>query len=173
MGNRHELMVLVISGSMGSGKTTVLAEASDLLTIADIHHAAIDLDHLSIGHFPGTAPVDLPFYNLVTIWSNYAALGIERLILSEAIDSDAKLERLKRAMPKSQIIVCRLMAELGIMQQRVRLREPGLLQEQLVARVAELEKSLDASHLEDFSVENNNRSVTEVAREVLLRAHWL
>ncbi len=48
-----------------------------------------------------------------------------------------------------------------------------MLQEQFVARVAELEASLDAGHVEDFSVENDSRAVTEVAREVLVRAGWL
>src|SRR5690349_23304571 len=45
--------VLVISGSMGAGKTTVLGEASDLLAASGIEHAAIDLDTLSIGLFAG------------------------------------------------------------------------------------------------------------------------
>ena len=36
--------LLIISGSRGAGKTTVLSEASDLLSLAGIAHAAIDLD---------------------------------------------------------------------------------------------------------------------------------
>ena len=36
--------LLIISGSMGAGKTNVLSEASDLLSLAGIAHAAIDLD---------------------------------------------------------------------------------------------------------------------------------
>jgi hypothetical protein len=59
------------------------------------------------------------------------------------------------------------------MQQRIRLREPGMLQEQFVARVAELEASLDAASVEEFSVEKEGRSVTAVAREILARAGWL
>ena len=42
--------LLIISGSMGAGKTTVLSEASDLLAQADIPHAAIDLDWLAVMH---------------------------------------------------------------------------------------------------------------------------
>ena len=168
-----DVNVLVISGSMGSGKTTVLGEASDLLKIADIHHAAIDWDYLALGHLPRTPPIDLMIRNLATIWSNYAELGLQRLLPSEAIDSGANLERLREAIPGAQIVVCRLRAKVDTMQRRIRLREPGLLQEQLVARVAELETSLDAAHIEDFSVGNDNRLVTEVAREVLVRAGWL
>ncbi len=48
--------VLVITGSMGAGKTTVMAEASDLLSAAGVSHAAIDLDALAIIRTPGTEP---------------------------------------------------------------------------------------------------------------------
>ena len=36
--------MLIIRGSMGAGKTSVLGEASDLLALRHITHAAIDLD---------------------------------------------------------------------------------------------------------------------------------
>jgi hypothetical protein len=48
-----------------------------------------------------------------------------------------------------------------------------MLQEQFLARVIELNTVLDRVHLEDFSVANEHRSVTEVARDVLRRAGWL
>ena len=43
--------LLIISGSMGSGKTTVLFEASDILASRDVAHAAIDLDALGVAYF--------------------------------------------------------------------------------------------------------------------------
>ncbi len=169
----HDVRVLVISGSMGSGKTTVLAEASDLLSAANIAHAAIDLDFIAVGHLPAAASESLAARNLAAIWCNYAAAGVTRLLLSEALDTDAKRQQIQEAVPGAQITVCRLRARLAVMQQRVRQREPGMLQKQLVARVAELEASLDAGPPEDFSVANDDRPVTEVAREVLARARWL
>ena len=69
--------------------------------------------------------------------------------------------------------MCRLTVSLETMQQRVRLREPGILQQSFVARVAELNDTLDRAHLEDFSIVNENRSVTGVARDMLVRAGWL
>jgi cytidylate kinase len=165
--------VLVISGSMGAGKTTVLGEASDILNVSGIPHAAIDLDALGLAHLPAAVSDDLMIRNLAAVWNNYAPAGITRLLLSEALDDIIKRERLRQAVPGADIIVCRLRAKLETMQQRIRLREPGMLQEQFVARVAELEASLDAGHVEDFSVENDGRSITEVAREVLVRAGWL
>jgi len=47
------------------------------------------------------------------------------------------------------------------------------LQGSYVARVAELNSVLDNAHLEDFSLLNENRPVTHVAHEMLVRAGWL
>jgi hypothetical protein len=165
--------VLVISGSMGSGKTTVLGEASDILTARGIVHAAIDVDCLGLGHFPDGDPDDLTLRNLAAVWDNCARAGVTTLLLSELLDTVAQRERLRHAIPGAEIVVCRLRASVATMEQRIRIREPGMLQEKFVARVAELEASLDAGRVEDFSVNNDGRNVTEVATEVLVRARWL
>ena len=39
--------MLIISGAMGAGRTTILSEVSDLLVEADVPHVVIDLDWLS------------------------------------------------------------------------------------------------------------------------------
>ena len=59
------------------------------------------------------------------------------------------------------------------MKQRVKARESGLLQEQYVDRVAKLNAILDDAKLEDLTVINENRSLTDVAHEVLVRAGWI
>ena len=75
-----QVPLLVISGSMGTGKTTVLYEASDLLSEAGVAHAALDLDCLSVMH-PQRGPRGqrLEFTNLAAVWPNYVASGAERL----------------------------------------------------------------------------------------------
>ena len=45
--------LLIITGSMGAGKTSVLGESSDILAQRNIAHAAIDLDALGLAHLPG------------------------------------------------------------------------------------------------------------------------
>ena len=168
-----QVPVIVISGSMGSGKTTVMAEASDLLTASGIAHAAIDLDGLGVGHVSRGESADIPYRNLASVWENYAAAGATRLLIAAAVESRAELDRTREAIPGSEVIVCRLKAGVDTMQQRVRAREPGMLQEKLLARVAELETLLEDVQLEDFSLINDHRSVTEVARELLVRAGWV
>jgi predicted kinase len=168
-----DVKVIVISGSMGSGKTTVMMEASDLLAAANVIHAAIDLDGLGIGHVPEGAWPDLAYRNLASVWENYAAAGATRLLLAEAVESHSELDRIRKVIPNCEVVVCRLRANLETMQRRVLAREPGMLQNTFVARVAELEALLDAAHVEDFSLGNDDRSITDVAREVLIRAGWL
>jgi hypothetical protein len=165
--------MLVITGSMGAGKSTVMAEASDLLTAHGVVHAAVDLDGLGIVHDGGRRGSDIAFVNLQSVWRNFAADGIDALVVAAALETAADLDRLRAASAAERVVVCRLRAPVGIMQARVRVREPGMLQAQLVDRVAALERILDAAALEDFSIDNGGAPVTAVAREMLVRAGWL
>jgi gluconate kinase len=159
---------------MGSGKTTVMYEASDLLQLQGIYHANIDLDALGAPLLPpGHAACDVDRRNLQCVWQNFATLGLRRLLLATAIEKRTDLESLKYAVPAREWVICRLRADLATMEKRVRSREPGIMQAQLVARVSVLEEILDHSSVEDFSVANEGRTVTDVAREVLTRAGWL
>lgn len=167
------MKVLVVTGSMGAGKTAVLGEASDLLTLFNVAHAAVDLDGLGMYHLPRPAAPDCAFQNLAAVWRNYAAAGIDRLLIAEAMESAADRDRLHDAIPDAEIVVCRLRAALATMQQRVRVRESGMLRERYVARVATLDARLDAAGLEDFSVDTEGRGITDVAREMLARGGWL
>ena len=46
------MKALVITGSMGSGKTTLIGEISDLLAMRGVAHAAIDIDAFGNAHDP-------------------------------------------------------------------------------------------------------------------------
>jgi catechol 2,3-dioxygenase-like lactoylglutathione lyase family enzyme len=167
------MKVIVISGSMGAGKTTVMAEASDLLSASGIVHAAIDADTLGIAHLPAGFTTDLMYRNLEAFSRDFAAAGVNRLLLAQAVGRRGEIERIRTAVPGAAITVCRLTAGIETMRRRVRLREPGILQNRFLARVVELNAQLDDAHLEDFSLQNDGRSVTEVAGELLARAGWL
>jgi hypothetical protein len=167
-------LLLIITGSMGSGKTAVLAEASDILDLHGIAHAAIDLDMLGMAHLPGAAASDGVMYrNLQATALNYAALGVDRFLLARAIESHADFERCLAAVAAKEVVVCRLMASVETMQQRVGLRELGTCRTEYIERVATLNATLDHALLENFVVSNEGRSLTEVATEVLKRARWL
>lgn len=166
--------MLIITGAMGAGKTTVLGEASDILALRRIAHAAIDLDALGLAHIPPAAGNDEVMYrNLQCVWENYASLGVKRLLLARAMENRAELELCRGIVSAANTVVCRLTASMETMQKRVKMRESGVSQGKYVARVAKLNVILDCARLEDFTITNEIRSLTEVAQEMLVKAGWI
>jgi hypothetical protein len=166
--------LLIITGTMGAGKTTVLGEASDILALRHIAHAAIDLDALGLAHLPSAASSDGVMYrNLQSVCKNYASLGVRRFLLARAMEDRAELELCRGAVSAKDTVVCRLTASIEAMQNRVKTRESGVSQQGYVARVAKLNAILDRARLEDFTITNENRSLTEVAHEMLVKARWI
>lgn len=167
--------LLIISGSMGAGKTTVLSEASDLLAQAGVPHAAIDLDWLSVMHpQQGQYGLELALANLRAVWPNYVAAGAARLIVANVVEHEHELDLYRTAVPGARPIVCRLTAPFALMHQRLRVREPGMFQHQALARSTELDGILERAAIERFTVDNGpGRHVTDVAHEMLTRVGWL
>ena len=156
---------------MGSGKTTLLGEASDVLVQRQIVHAGVDLDWLA--HAPGASPSDLVDRNLAAVAANFAAAGIDRLLVAGAIETRSELERARGAIGAATIVVCRLQAPIAVMQARVANRERGLFAERYINRVAVLEHLLDEAALEDFTIDTTQPSITSLAIEMLRRAGWI
>ena len=166
--------LLIISGTMGAGKTTVMAEASDILSLHKITHAAIDLDALGLAYLPDVKPTDAIMYNnLKSVCENYSSLGIQRLLLARAIQDRAELDLCRSVVSATNTIICRLNASPALMAQRVAMRESGMLRDGFIARSAELNAILDEAQLEDFSITNEDRPLQEIAREMLVRAGWI
>lgn len=166
--------LLVITGTMGAGKTTILGEASDILALRHITHAAIDLDALGLAHLPPGAKNDGVMYrNLESLRKNYASVGVQRFLVARAIESRAELDLCRSAISAAQTVVCRLTASDEEVQRRVVMRESGIAQREYVARVAKLNAILDHARLEDFSVANENRPLSEIAYGILLKAGWI
>jgi hypothetical protein len=166
--------LLIITGTMGAGRTTVLGEASDILALRHIAHAAIDLDALGLAHLPSAASNDGVMYrNLQSVCENYSSLGVRRLLLARAMEDRAELELCRGIISATNTVVCRLTASIEAMQQRVNMRESGVSQGEYVARVAKLNVILDRARLEDFTVSSESRSLTEVAHEMLVKAGWI
>lgn len=168
--------VLVITGSMGAGKTTVMGEVSDLLAARGVRHAALDIDAFGNAHDPDGA-LDLAamaYRNLTAAVHNYAASGVSTFVMAGAIESRAELAQLRDSATATDLIVCRLIAPLDVMQERIRAREPGMWQQKYVDRVAVLDARLDAAAVEHFRLVNDGtRSITELGEEMLKRTGWL
>jgi hypothetical protein len=55
----------------------------------------------------------------------------------------------------------------------VEMRDLGMLRHEYVARAAKLNLILDRARLENFAVSNEQRSLTDIAYEMLVKAGWI
>src|SRR5215831_5367049 len=143
--------LLVITGGMGAGKTSVLAEASDILALRQIVHAAIDLDALGLAFLPSATSDGAMFSNLRSVCEHYAALGVRRFLLARAMETQVQLEICREASSAAEVVVCRIASSMESMQGRLRNRETGVAQREYLARAVTLNSILDDARLENFT----------------------
>ena len=159
---------------MGSGKTTVLGEASDILARRNVPHAAIDLDALGLAHLPSAMKNDGVMYrNLRSLCENYALEVVTRLLLARAMEDRNELEVCTGISPAASTVVCRLTASPETIRQRLQRRELGVKHSEYIDRSVALNAILDTTQLADFTVSTENRSPTDLANEMLLKAGWI
>ena len=171
----NAIPVLLITGPVGVGKTTVSFAVSDILNAARTAHALVDVDSLRWCYPPPPGDrfhVALAMRNLAAVWANFRAAGAERLILADVLESREQLAQYREAVPGAAIQVVRLRATLGTLHGRVRQRETGTTLDWYLRRTAELATQMDRDRLEDLLVETDGRPATEIAREVLTRCGW-
>ncbi len=171
MGQRH-VPVLVVTGPVGIGKSSVGAAVAELLTEAGVAHGMVDLDYLR-WCYPAPASdrfnTALGLRNLAAVWQNYQSAGAMRLVLADVVESREDLERYRRAVPGAEIMVVRLEAPLEVIVRRLEGREEGASLEWSRLRAAQLVEQMACTRVEDLLVDTAGKAVLEVAREVL---HW-
>jgi hypothetical protein len=167
--------VLVITGPVGVGKSTIAAEAAWLLRQADIPHALVDLDRIEVS-WP--VPADDPgnervsHRNLACMWANFRQAGADRLIFARVLETRSLLRRVTAAVPGAQITVVRLRAPLSVLHERIRSREASDPDWFLDAATHTAEV-FERAQVEDHLVDNDDRPAAVVAAEVLHRVGWL
>src|SRR5258708_12753926 len=99
--------LLVITGAMGAGKTSVVGEASDILTLHYIAHAAIDVDTLGLAYLPTASGNDDVMYgNLRSVCDNYASLG-KPLRSSVSARRSVDTRKVARLFPPNFVLLLR------------------------------------------------------------------
>ena len=167
---------ILITGTLGAGKTAVAVEAGRLLSLREVRVAVVDLDwlgwvHLGAEDRPGRVD-ELIAANLAALLPNYAAAGIEHLILARLVLRRSGLESVRAALPGADLTVVRLTASPATVEARLRRRESGReLDEHLGEFGPYAEQS--AAVPADVLVANDEAPLAEVAAEVLRAAGWL
>lgn len=167
---------LLITGTVGAGKTTVAEAVGDLLAVRGVPHAVVDLDQLSRcwpppagDRFNGA----MALRNLRSVAANFRAAGALRLILAGVIEQRSHRQDYERALDCS-ISIVRLRADPHVLADRLRNRhssDPDGLAWHL-ARAPELTAILDLAGVADAEVDTTGRPIHEVADDVLAAVGW-
>ena len=168
--------VLVVTGPVGVGKSTVSGAASDVLSDRGLPHGVVEMDCLRHSH--PSPPADrfhmaLGFRNLAAVAANFRAAGAERLILVDIVETRAQIADYRSAIPGAEVIVVGLRGSLASIHARLAGRESGPDLEWHRARAAELIGQWAASPVEDYEVDTEGRTPHEVALAVLAGCGWI
>lgn len=166
--------VLLVTGPIGVGKSAVLHEADSLLIEADARHATVELEEIARCWTKAieNSRASFVYQNLAALWSNFAAVGVSRLLLSGLVEHRSELLGVSEAVPGAVVTVVRLHAPLEILEQRIRLREPAFAEDDLDG-ARWWSRHFEAEQPEDHRVTTVERPPRDVAREVLRVAGWL
>jgi hypothetical protein len=168
--------VLILSGTVGVGKTTVLGAVSDLLDQRGVPHLAVDVDALS---YTWPRPADDPYgqrialANLAAVWANARAAGASHAVLARVVEQTEEIDGFRTAIPGAEVVVARLTAPAALVAERLRRREHGSGLRWHLARAPELAAVLDATGPANVTVvDDGDRSPVSLAEEVLRSAGW-
>ncbi|MFT3855510.1 MAG: hypothetical protein QM733_22690 [Ilumatobacteraceae bacterium] len=167
--------VLLITGTVGVGKSTIAAAINDVLAERRIPNAAVDLDSL-VWQWPPDSPWNhrLMLDNLAAIWPNFAARGVTHLVLARVLEDRAELDDYRTVIPGAEITVCRLVADEVLRVDRLLARmPPGPSRDWHLARTVELDRALDQVAVADLTVRNDARDIADVALEILAAIGWI
>ena len=166
--------VILIGGRSDVGKSSVAAEASRILAVEGIRHAVIEGDNLDQAYpEPWRDGIDLAEQNLAAMWKNYRAVGYSRLIFTNTV-SVLRLSPLVAALgTEVRPFAALLTASDATAAHRLAKREIGSALTEHIDRSRRAAQTLDSADPTVTRVETDDRSITDIATELLSRAGWL
>ncbi len=165
--------VIVITGTVGAGKTTVMGTMSEMLESRGIRHAAIDQDALRMVHpYPDGEPfgATVGYRNLAVLWPNLVGYGVRCVIIADVVEDMASSEAAYvAAMPGTKVTVVRLVVPMPWILARLGWRETGASLAWSKHRAPELHGIQERANVGDIVIDVGERTPGEVAEEILGR----
>lgn len=162
--------ILIITGPVGAGKTTIAESLFDLLSENKTPCAVMDFDWLTAAYPPPENDrfnFSLGIANLRSVLPNYLSMGIKIFIIPTVVESNEEIEKFKELIEDTDIFVIRLSAGLATLQKRLEKRETGKMLNWHKKRAKELIDLFAAKHLENVVVDTENKSIDSITEEVL------
>jgi hypothetical protein len=158
---------VVIIGSPGAGKTSVLEGLATLHDMEDVEHGAIEAEQLSLGRprLPSTSWIP----QLDAVLSLQRAAGRRRFLISATIETVDDLAALRRATAAELLLIVCLKASPTIVASRIDAREPDRWpgKAPLIARARQLASSTPSLPGIDLLIDTERRTAEDVAAEIL------
>ena len=173
---RRAPRALLVTGTVGVGKTTVAEAVGDLLGDAGVPNAVIDVDWLRRA-WPAPAGdrfhMALAMRNLRAVAANHLDAGAHRLVLAGVVESPDDRERHQRAVGLP-MTVCRLRVDLPLVRARLARRHEHeeAAREWHLHRSGELDALLDTAAVEDSCLDVTAATPAEAAAAVLRVVGW-
>jgi adenylylsulfate kinase-like enzyme len=157
---------LLVTGSVGAGKTAVLIALGELLAERDEPYALVDLDWLCWASAPDATPQELLIENLGLVRDTFARAGVTRIALSRYVRTEAEVAAI-RVAAGGELVVVALDAPSDVLEARLRNRDTG---RELAEHLAELQRA--PAQLDCPVVSTVEGSPADSARRVLAAAGW-
>ena len=175
MAGAEDFLAVVLTGTIGAGKTTVAERASEILHAAGLRHGLIEFDWLAQIYPPPDEDdrfnMGLAFHNLRLIVPTFVSAGASRLLVSATIESRTQLDEARAALRPYDVTVALITASPAVVAERIRQREHGALLEDFLARTDALAITIAGADVADFEIKNDGE-VTDAAEELLARLDW-
>lgn len=164
--------LVLISGPVGVGKTSVAQEMSSLLVESSIAHTFVDLDALTYTYpRPHNDPFGqaLALKNLQAVWANAQDVDPGILLIARVIETEDGARKIAQAVQADTCTIVQLRASDETLLKRVRQRETGTGRAWHEARALDLSRSLSATSFADLILNTDQRSPIDLAKELLQR----